>query len=75
MGARGKCNDGQIDSARGKGDIGQVVGVCKYRQIAALVMATRGGGNDGQTATLAMAMHDKGNNGQIAGTRGNRDVG
>ena len=74
-GMRGKCDDRQIDSARGKGDVGQVVGVRKYGKIAALAMATRGKINDGQTATLAMAMHDKGNDGQIAGARGNRDVG
>ncbi len=47
----------------------------KYGGIAALAMAMRGKGNDGQTATLAMATHNKGNEGQIASARGNRDVG
>jgi hypothetical protein len=72
---RGKCDDRQIDSARGKGDVGQVVGVRKYGQIAALAMATRGKSNDGQTATLAMATHDEGGDSQIAGAHGNRDIG
>jgi hypothetical protein len=49
---------------------GRVVGVREYGRIAALAMATRGEGNDGQTATLVMDKHNEGEDGQIAGTRG-----
>ena len=47
----------------------------KYGKIAALAMAMRGKGNDGQTATFAMATHTKCDDGQNAGAQGNRDVG
>ena len=73
-GACGKCNNWQIDGARGKGIVGQVVGVREYGQNAALAMATRGEGNDGQPATLAMDTHNKGNNSQIASSHGDRSA-
>ena len=69
-GVLGECNDGRIDGARGEGDVRRVVGVREYRRIAALAMATRGEGNDGQTATLVMDKHNEGKDSQIAGTRG-----
>ena len=68
---RGECDDGQIDGARGEGDVVQVIGVHEYGQIAALAMARRSEGNDRQTATLGMDKHNEGKDGQIAGTRGN----
>jgi len=44
--------------------------VREYGRIAALAMATRGKGNDGQTATLVMDKHNEGEDSQITGTRG-----
>ncbi len=65
-------NDGRIIGARGEGDVGRVVGargMAEYRQIAALMMATRSKGNEGQITALTMAARGEGNNGQIAGAR------
>ena len=46
-GKSGECKDGQIDGARGEGDVRQVVGMREYGQITALAMAMQGEGNDG----------------------------
>ncbi len=67
---RRECDNRTIDGARGEGNVGRVVGMREYGQIAALMMAMRGGSNGGQTAMLAMDTHDEGDDGQIAGTRG-----
>ena len=60
VGTRGEGDVRRVVGARGMGE---------YGQIAALMMATCGKVNNRQNAALAMAMRGKGNDGQITGAR------